>query len=349
MGVPVFSNLTSGHNESATLTSGTTASVSPSANGLLILAVGGFDNTGGQDFTVSSVSGLGLTWTRRKLGIAGTVGGGLKGDVEVWTAPAGASPGSGTITITLTGTVSGGIAWVLDQATDGSNTPTVVTGNIVSGNNNSATTSVIYGTAASSSNLFWYMSVCLLGITNVITQSPAETPAWTELAEVQSSTGSLAGANVETQVSPDTTNLTGSATLSTGHSWGTIGLEIAGGSSNVSVSGNTATVSAAAPSGAESVSVAGAAAQVSASALVGAASVSVAGSTSTVAVAALMGTAATGAGQPPAAVSVTALAGPVSVSTAGPVGQVAVAARLGSARSHNPGAANGTLLLAHIV
>ena len=208
---------------SASVSGFTTASISPTANSLLLLSVGGFDGTGSQDFTVNTVSGLGLTWARKKLGIAGST---PKGDVEAWAATCGATPGSGTITVSLTIAFSGGVAWGVDQFTGEDTTTPVVAGNIVASNNSSAASSVTYGSAASSSNLFWFMNVVLLGGGGNITQAPSETPPWTALSQSQSDTTTFNGASLATQVSPDVTHLTGSSSWSGSHSWGTIGLEI---------------------------------------------------------------------------------------------------------------------------
>jgi hypothetical protein len=229
------SNLTSGHAQGASIGNFVTASVSPSANALLVLGAAGFDGAGAQDFTITGVSGLGLTWTRQKLGVAGAT---PKGDVEAWTAVCGASPGSGAITATLSSaTVNGGVAWSVDQFTGEDTTTPVIAGNIVAGNNSSAASSVTYGTAASSQNLFWFLSVVLIGTGQSVTQAASETPAWTQLAQAQSDTTSQNGVSVQAQVSPDATVLTGSSSWTGSHSWGTVGLEIAAASGGPTFSG----------------------------------------------------------------------------------------------------------------
>lgn len=239
------SNLTSGHAEGASVGGFTTASVSPTAGSLLVLSVGGFDGTGSQDITVSAVSGFGATWQRQHLGVAGST---PKGDVEVWTAKMPGSPGSGTITVTLTASLSCGFAWSVDQYTGQDATTPVVTGNTVFANNSSAASAVTYGAAASGSNLFHYASVVLLGTGGTATQAPSETPAWTSLASLQSDTTSFNGVALNTQVSPDVTHLTGSASWTGSHSWGTIGLEIAAASGATFTGTGTAALSLAASS-----------------------------------------------------------------------------------------------------
>jgi hypothetical protein len=218
-------SLTSNSTASASFGGFTTASVSPAANSLLVLWVSGFDGSGTQDFTVSAVSGLGLTWTRQKLGVAGST---PKGDVECWTAPCGSSPGSGAITVTLTvGNVNGGVAWDVDQVTGQSASTPVVTGNTQATNNSSAASSATFGTAGNASNLFLYGSTVLIGTGQSVTQAASETPAWTQLAQQQSNTTTQNGVSLQTQVSPDATHLTASSSWTGSHSWGTIGIEIA--------------------------------------------------------------------------------------------------------------------------
>jgi hypothetical protein len=218
------SSLTSDSTAGASVGGFTTASITPAANSMLILAAGGFDGTGSQDFTISSVSGLGLTWTRRKLGVAGS---GAKGDVEAWTAVCGGSPGSGTITAATSIAFSGGMVWDVDQVTGQDGTTPIVASNIQAANASSTAAALTFNAAANSSNLYWFMSVALLGGGGSVSQTPSETPAWTSLSNLQSSTATYNGVGLTTQISPDVTHTAAGATLSVSHSWGTIGLEIA--------------------------------------------------------------------------------------------------------------------------
>jgi hypothetical protein len=221
----VVTSLTSSSTAGASIGGFTTASISPAGNSLLVLWVSGFDGASAQDFTVNSVTGLGLTWTRAELGTAGAT---PKGDLEAWTAECGASPGSGAITVAATvSNINGGFGWDVDQVTGQDPTTPVVVSNIQQTKNSSAASSATFNTAGSSLNLFLLMSTVLIGTGQSVTQTASETPAWTQLAQVQSNTASQNGVSLQTQVSPDVTHLTAGATWTGSHSWGTIGLEIA--------------------------------------------------------------------------------------------------------------------------
>jgi hypothetical protein len=223
--VLTVTNLDANSNAGASIGGFVTDSISPAPDSLLILSIGGFDGAGTQDFTVQSVSGLGLTWTLAKLSEAGST---PKGDVEVWTAVTGASPGSGAITVVMTkNNIDGGIAFCVDQATGENASAPVVPGSVVSSMNSSAVSSLTYDTPAGSSNLFWNMSVVLIGTGGTVTQTPNEAPPWTVLGQTESNTTAVNGAAIMTSVSPDVTNENASATLTASHSWGSVGFEIA--------------------------------------------------------------------------------------------------------------------------
>jgi len=197
-----------------------TASVSPAANSLLVLYVT-YAVTGGT--TITGVTGLGLTWTQRKTVTAFSA----STHIDCWTAKAGASPGSGTVTVTF-GTTTGSWVYDLEQWTGYDTTASDTTGpggyvvQAVSNFSSAITTaaSVAYAAAASSGNLFSYACGCAANQS----QAPAESPAWTELADQHIATPSC---SMETQVSPDATNLAGSSTISSAAAYGAIGLEIA--------------------------------------------------------------------------------------------------------------------------
>lgn len=219
-------SLTSSSTAGASVASAVTASVSPAGNSLLVLWVSSYNGAGTVFQTVSGVSGLGLTWTRQKLGTAGSAS---KGDVECWTAVCGGSPGSGAVTATFNNTFVGGAVWDLDQVT-GENTSTpVVTANTIATNNSSTAASATFAAAASSQNLFLSGITGLVGTGNSQTLTGNESPSWTQLANVQSNTTGQNGVIICTQVSPDVTHLTTSATVGSSGSWGVIGIELAAG------------------------------------------------------------------------------------------------------------------------
>lgn len=232
------------------LTAYTTASISPAGGSLLILASGAYDGSGTQDFTISTVASPGLTlatgWTKQESTGAGSAD---KGDAEVWTAVCGATPGSGAIVVTFTAGAAGlgGAAWAVDQATGQDASTPVWTTDL--NNASSATPTLVFSTAQSASNLFYMISVVLLGAAGSVTQTPNESPTpWTALDNLQSSTATNNGVALLATVSPDATNLNGAVSLGgTSHSWATIGLELNAAAGGVSVSLPAAAVALAAP------------------------------------------------------------------------------------------------------
>jgi hypothetical protein len=239
-------SLTNGSTTPTNLTGFTTASVSPAGGSLLILSLGAYDGTGTQDFTVASVSGLSLTWVSQKVTGAGSAD---KGDVEVWTAVCGASPGSGAITVTFTGAGFGlgAAAWAVDQVT-GQNTSTpVVTGNTQAANASSTAPAATFAAAGGSSNLFYAMDVVLLGASGTVVQTPNESPTpWTALDNIASSSAVNNNVALLTTISPDVTNVNAAVSLNASHSWGMIGLEL-NAAAGVSVSLTTPNLALAAP------------------------------------------------------------------------------------------------------
>lgn len=218
------SSLTSSSTAGASVASAVTASVSPAANSLLVLWVSAYNGASTQVFTVSGVSGLGLTWAKAKLWFAGSAN---KGDVECWTAVCGASPGSGAVTATFSSTFAGGAVWDVDQVTGQDAAAPVVASNTIAANASSTAPSATFAAAASPQNLFISGITGLVGTGTSQTVTPNESPAWTQLANTASSTAGQNGVVICTQVSPDVTHLVTSATLGSSGSWGVIGLEIA--------------------------------------------------------------------------------------------------------------------------
>lgn len=101
----IITSLTSGVN-SGSSTTGTTASISPGANRLLIVSI--FTGSGA-GWASPTISGLSLTWTKREEQVDSDT----QRAVTVYTAPTGASPGSGTITMTQS--VSTTLLWCVDE------------------------------------------------------------------------------------------------------------------------------------------------------------------------------------------------------------------------------------------
>src|SRR6185437_6772241 len=110
IGNPIqVSDLTNGSNTSAS--SAVTNSITPAPNCLLLLWTGAWDGGAGNTTSVSSVTGLGLTWTQ----LTTILPGGVKGQSGLWYAVTGSNPGSGAITINLA--TASAICWDVDQVT----------------------------------------------------------------------------------------------------------------------------------------------------------------------------------------------------------------------------------------
>jgi len=102
------SSLTSSY-DNVDRTSYTTASVSPTANRLLLLAV--YTRIGASAVAPTSVTGNGLTWV--KVNDVGST----TANLSVWRA-LGATPSAGTIVIDFNGVTQTGCAWELSQFTN---------------------------------------------------------------------------------------------------------------------------------------------------------------------------------------------------------------------------------------
>lgn len=118
----------------ATSLSATSLSFTPTANALLIAMTAANNPVSGQDTSVT-VTGGGLTWTRRarkNKNASSTGGAGTDGGAEEWTAVAPGSPSAMTVNAVLTTTAQTGSTWDLKlqvvQITDTSgSTPLVGT------------------------------------------------------------------------------------------------------------------------------------------------------------------------------------------------------------------------------
>jgi len=103
------SNLTTG--SAASVTSTTTASISPTANALVIVAVASRNFTGAGPATVPTVTGASGTWVQ-----IATLSDGSSGARTVTLfRDLSASPGSGILTIDFAGVNQGSVAWSVDQ------------------------------------------------------------------------------------------------------------------------------------------------------------------------------------------------------------------------------------------
>lgn len=174
---------TAGQVTTTTLTSGgstadntvfNTASVSPVGGSLLSVGVT-HTATGG---TTATVTGLGLTWTmRHRVTISAST------KLEVWTAPCGTTPGSGTITITGAATMTS-LVWQVHQVEAQHGTTPIVSANTIS-NTGTGTISQLLLTPPVADNAL----VLYSGAAANITQAPLTN--WTELADNSSSTPSV--------------------------------------------------------------------------------------------------------------------------------------------------------------
>lgn len=139
MAVTSASNLTTGSSNVAG-TSWVTASVSPSTNALILVTFVARNGSSVQP-TVSSISGLGLTW-EKVTSVGVDTSGASRRTLELWRTMG--TPSAGTITIT-TGESDTGAVWSVDQITGVDTSGSNGSGAIVQ----SATNSDETGTATS--------------------------------------------------------------------------------------------------------------------------------------------------------------------------------------------------------
>lgn len=122
--------------DTANLTTYTTASVSPSPNQLVLIAILTHVNTGVDTF-ISTVTGAGMTWQQVAQIAADNAGGG-RGTINLWRAME-ASPGSGTLSLTASGAcISCG--WSVRQFDGVDTSGTFGSGAIAESNTNRANT-----------------------------------------------------------------------------------------------------------------------------------------------------------------------------------------------------------------
>jgi len=100
---------------------GTTASISPTANTILIATCWNQPVTGGPaEPTISDSFSPNLTWTR----INGTSE--HEDRIVSWWAPTGSTPGSGTITFTVVTIEAYNFSWIVDQISSADNSAPIV-------------------------------------------------------------------------------------------------------------------------------------------------------------------------------------------------------------------------------
>lgn len=204
IGTAVLTSATSTVNSVSTYT---TASISPTANSVLIASLV-YVVTGG---ATDTIAGLSLTWTERATRVVSA-----STRITTWTAPAGASPGSGTITFThsANGATQSG-TWDVIEVTGADAAAPVV--QAVTANGTSTAPTVNFAAAGSADNrMFAFIAS---------NSNPTTTPRtnWTELTDHGESSPSC---TQELQWRSDATDTVADGTLSLSASWGIVGLEI---------------------------------------------------------------------------------------------------------------------------
>jgi hypothetical protein len=186
-------------------TSFATVTFSADANCLLVLWATYTGTT-----TITSVTGLGLTWTRQatKAASAST-------KIDCWTATTGSSRVSGKVTIVTAATAT--VAYDIDEVPNVNLSTPLVASNIQSANGSGTAAALTYNPISDPRNIFLQG----VGAAAFLTQTP--NPGWTELGDTATSGPS---ASVETQVSPNTPSPSGGSTLSLSQQWAIIGIEI---------------------------------------------------------------------------------------------------------------------------
>jgi hypothetical protein len=192
----------------------TTVSLSPAANSLLLVCISSAISAGTAPTvsSVTSVFSVATAWAQEKEQIySGTVR-----RVAVWRAMMGASPGSGTLTVTWSASSDASYVAVVQVADVDLGTPIVQS---VSASGNDANPVVSLGAGGGSANRpFSFVSSRGGG---------AVTPraSWTELHDLSHSTPTAAN---QVQWRSDAFEGTADVTATTGN-WGMIGIEFGGG------------------------------------------------------------------------------------------------------------------------
>ena len=199
----------------------TSANLTSVADHLYLAAVS-LRHTGGSGDTVTSVTGLGLTWTLVNAQCAGRD----TTRIEIWKAQ-GSPTGDGTVTANLSGSLSAVIAVSRYSGVD----TTTPTGNTDSANSNGVGGACTGGTDSAS----WSFTTLDTLANSVVFAAVAHrnrtnTPGtgYTERAELRTGTdGNAAGAATADQLfAASTTDLTVDGTLSSSQDWGAAAVEI---------------------------------------------------------------------------------------------------------------------------
>jgi len=195
----------------------TTASISPAPNRVLLVFTQSVMATAVLAPTVT-VSGLGLTWTQRadRLYASADNVGAEPNRLNLFTAPTGASPGSGALTLTMSSLASGA-GWVvieLDRADNGS--PVVQAPTAWSSAAETSGSVTLAGAGASGNRAFACFG-------HREWEPSTERANWTELTDRKQTNPST---NMQTQWRPDAFETTASATWATARVWGGIAVEI---------------------------------------------------------------------------------------------------------------------------
>lgn len=206
--------LTSSFSTANSVSTYATASISPTANSVLVASLV-YVVTGG---ATDTVAGLSLTWTERATRVISA-----STRITVWTAPAGASPGSGALTFThsANGATQSG-TWDVIEVTGADAAAPVV--QAVTANATSTAPTVNFAAAGNAANRMF----AFIGTNSNPTTTPRPSPAWTELTDHGVDTPSC---TQEVQWLSTATDTVADGTLSGSASWGIAGLEIKAASS----------------------------------------------------------------------------------------------------------------------
>lgn len=179
MAAPTFTNLTSG----SSTTSFVTASVTPTAGRLVLIAINGYIATGGVNPGTPTVTGNGITYTLIQAQDIDVTGATDRSTLWVFRGMS-AGPSAGAITIAWSGVVPTRASWIVDQSdanvnvsgTNGAGAIVAATLNGVTSSTTVTTQSVSFVGAMASGNGAYF--AC--GVENNDTQTPEGT--WTGLA-----------------------------------------------------------------------------------------------------------------------------------------------------------------------
>lgn len=178
-------------------TSYTTASVSPSANGVVCVAV--LVQRDWATPSTPSISGLSLSWTTEQNLYSGTGASAYESRVLLAYAPTGASPGSGTISISLGGTTHTACVWAVFELTG-----TVDTSDPFVQSANADSSSGTSGSATLSSFADATNGVALGIVSHQRNEGHTPGSGFTELQDVSGVSGGLGSLQVEYKTGEDT-------------------------------------------------------------------------------------------------------------------------------------------------